>query len=78
MAHKALPMPLHLQIMALLGTVAGGLGLPVLLRPEGARRALGLKNTPQMTYILRITGTMLAALGLILITFAVTFWSTGE
>lgn len=77
MAHKALPMPLHLQLMALLGIVAGGLGLPVLLRPEGTRHALGLKNTPQMTYILRITGTMLAALGLILVVFAVTFWSTG-
>ena len=77
MAHKAPPMPLHLQLMALLGIVAGGLGLPVLLRPEGTRHALGLKNTPQMTYILRITGTMLAALGLILVVFAVTFWSTG-
>jgi hypothetical protein len=70
-------MPLHLQVMALLGIVAGGLGLAVLLRPDRARHMLGLKNTPQMAYILRITGTMLAALGLILLVFAVTFWSTG-
>jgi hypothetical protein len=70
-------MPLDLQLMALLGILVGGIGLPVLLRPDGARRLLGLKNSPQMAYILRITGTMLAALGLILIVFAVTFWSTG-
>ena len=67
-------MPLSLQIMGLLGLLAGTLGLPLLLRPDGARRALGLKDSAQMAYILRIGGTMLAALGLILIVFAVTFW----
>jgi hypothetical protein len=77
MADRALPMPLSLQVMALLGVVAAILGLPVLARPDATRRALGLKNTPQMAYILRITGTMLAALGLILIVFAVTFWKAG-
>ena len=70
-------MPLNLQIMALLGLIVGALGLPVLARPDKVRVALGLKNTPQMTYILRITGTMLAALGMILIVFAVTFWKAG-
>lgn len=67
-------MPLDLQIMALLGLAAGALGLPVLVRPGAARRLLGLKDSGQMTYILRIAGTMLAALGLILVVFAITFW----
>jgi hypothetical protein len=75
MADRTAGMPLNLIIMGLLGLIAGGLGLPVLARPEATRRLLGLKNTPQMTYILRITGTMLAALGLILIVFAAAFWS---
>ena len=77
MADSAAPMPLSLQIMGLLGLFSGLLGLPLLLRPAAVRGALGLKNTPQMTYILRITGTMLAALGMILIVFAVTFWKAG-
>ena len=68
-------MPLNLQIMGLLGLIVGALGLPVLARPEATRRLLGLKSTPQMTYILRIVGTMLAALGLILMVFAGAFWS---
>ena len=67
-------MPLGLKIMALLGVLAGLLGLPVLLRPAATRGLLGLQNSPQMAYILRITGTMLAALGLILIVFAFAFW----
>jgi hypothetical protein len=67
-------MPLNLQIMALLGLVAGAIGLPVLVRPDAARRLLGLKDSGQMTYILRIAGTMLTALGLILLVFAFTFW----
>ena len=70
-------MPLNLQIMALLGLVAGALGLPVLIRPGAARRLLGLEDSGQMTYILRITGTMLTALGLILVVFAITFWKAG-
>lgn len=71
-------MPLGLQVMALLGLAMGALGLPVLLRPDAVRRTLGLRATPQMVYILRIAGTMLAALGLILIVFALTFWSTAR
>ena len=71
-------MPLGLFVMALLGLTAGALGLPVLLRPDAVRARLGLKNTPQMTYILRIVGTMLAALGLILIVFATTFWKAAQ
>lgn len=67
-------MPLDLQIMALLGMIAGVIGLPTLIRPAAARRLLGLKDSGQMTYILRIAGTMLTALGLILIVFAFTFW----
>lgn len=70
-------MPLGLLVMALLGLTAGALGLPVLVRPDAARARLGLKSSPQMTYILRIVGTMLAALGLILVVFAVTFWKAG-
>jgi len=67
-------MPLDLQVMALLGLLAGALGLPVLIRPDAARRLLGLKDSGQITYILRIGGTMLTALGLILLVFALTFW----
>ena len=74
MAARAQPVPLGLLVMALLGLTAGALGLPVLVRPDAARARLGLKDSPQMTYILRIVGTMLAALGLILIVFATTFW----
>ena len=75
MADRSRTVPLNLQIMGLLGLIVAALGLPVLARPDKVRVALGLKNTPQMTYILRITGTMLAALGLILIVFAAAFWS---
>jgi hypothetical protein len=76
MISRALPVPLGLQVMALLGAVVGITGLPVLLRPDSVRRALGLRATPQMVYILRIVGTMLTALGLILLVLAFTFWST--
>ncbi|WP_420138206.1 hypothetical protein [Sphingomonas sp.] len=69
-------MPLSLRIMAGLGLLFGLMGLPVLLRPTATRALLGLKNSPQMVYILRIVGTMLAALGLVLIVFAITFWRT--
>jgi hypothetical protein len=69
-------MPLSLRIMALLGLFIGAIGLPVLLRPQATRALLGLKNSPQMTYILRIVGTMLTALGLVLLVFAITFWKT--
>ena len=74
MASRARAVPLDLQLMALLGLLAGALGLPVLIRPDAARRLLGLKDSGQITYILRIGGTMLTALGLILLVFALTFW----
>ena len=77
MAHKAAPMPLSLQIMGLLGLLAAALGVPLLVRPDRTRSLLGLKESPQIAYILRIGGTMLAALGLILIVFATTFWKAG-
>ena len=67
-------MPLSLQIMGGLGLLAAALGLPVLLRPAATRAVLGLKDSPQMVYILRIVGTMLAALGLILIVFSTAYW----
>jgi len=69
-------MPLSLRIMAILGLLFGLLGLTLLLRPAATRALLGLENSPQMVYILRIVGTMLAALGLVLIVFALTFWKT--
>ena len=67
-------MPLALQVMGLLGLLCLLLGLPVLLRPDAVRRALGFRDAPQMAYILRITGTMLTALGLILLVFALSYW----
>ena len=67
-------MPLSLQIMGGLGLLAAAMGLPTLLRPAAVRAALGLKDSPQMVYILRMVGTMLAALGLILIVFATVYW----
>ncbi|WP_116090272.1 hypothetical protein [Sphingomonas crusticola] len=69
-------MPTSLRIMAILGALIGVIGLPVLLRPHATRVTLGLKKSPQMVYILRIVGTMLTALGLVLIVFAITFWKT--
>lgn len=76
MASDAPAMPLSLRIMALLGLLFGAIGLPVLLRPATTRALLGLKNSPQMVYILRIVGTMVTALGLVLLVFAITFWKT--
>lgn len=67
-------MPLGLKVMTGLGLLAGALGLPALLRPAAVRALLGLRASPQMVYVLRIVGTMLAALGLILIVFATSYW----
>ena len=67
-------MPLSLQIMGGLGLLAAAMGLPTLLRPDATRGLLGLKDTTQMVYILRIVGTMLTALGLILIVFSTAYW----
>lgn len=71
-------MPLSLKVMALLGVLFGLLGLPTLLRPAALRGWLGLKNTPQMAYILRIVGTMLVAMGLILLVFSTVYWKAGS
>ena len=67
-------MPLALRIMAALGVLAGMIGLPMLLRPGEVRRTFGWRETPQLVYILRIVGTMFAAMGLILLTFAFAYW----
>ena len=69
-------MTVSLIIMVALGALASLLGLPLLLDPATVRYHLALRNTPQMVYILRIVGTMLAALGLILFVFAATWWHT--
>jgi hypothetical protein len=66
-------MTLSLQIMAGLGLLTGLLGVPLLVTPALARRRLGLGNTPQAVYVLRIAGAMLASLGLILIVFALAY-----
>ena len=63
-------MPLSLRIMSLLGVAIAVAGLPVLFHPAWVRATFGLRATPQSAYILRIVGSMLAALGLILIVFA--------
>ena len=62
--------------MALLGIVAAVAGLPVLLAPATVRTTFALRATPQMTYVLRIVGTMLLMLGLTLLLFAFVFWQT--
>ena len=67
-------MPLSLRIMAALGVLAGMIGLPMLLRPADVRRTFGWSETPQLVYILRIVGTMFAAMGLILLTFSFAYW----
>lgn len=67
-------MPLALRIMSLLGVAAVVAGLPVLLAPAWVRATFGLRATPQGAYILRIVGTMLASLGLILLVFAAVYW----
>lgn len=71
-------MTLSLVIMVALALLAGTLGIPMLANPASTRRRWGLRDTPQMTYILRITGTMLAALGLILFVFAATWWQAAS
>jgi uncharacterized protein YjeT (DUF2065 family) len=61
---------LSFAIMTTLGLVTGTMGMPMLLAPALARRLLRLPDQQQSAYILRIVGTMLAALGAILIVFA--------
>jgi hypothetical protein len=67
-------MTLSLLVMAALGALALFVGVPMLLQPALVRRRWGLKDTPQLAYILRIVGAMFTALGLTLFTFAATYW----
>lgn len=67
-------MTASLLVMLGLACLATLLGLLALVEPAAVRRRLALQDTPQMAYILRIVGTMLAALGLILFVFAATYW----
>ena len=67
-------MPLSLRIMEWLGVVSAVIGLPLLLAPERVRTSFGWAPTPQLSYILRLCGTMFAAMGLILIMFANVYW----
>ena len=67
-----------LLVMDALGALGLLVGLPALLDPDEVRARLGIAESPQMVYILRIVGTMLAALGLILFVFATTYWLSGS
>ena len=67
-------MPRALLVMEALAVLAALLGVPALLAPGAVRRRLGWRDTPQMVYILRIVGTMLSALALILFVFATAYW----
>lgn len=64
--------------MALLGVLFGLFGSQILFRPRIVRGVLGLTDSPEMVYIMRIVGTMLTALGLVLIVFALTFWKAAS
>ena len=70
-------MPPWLRVMSLLGVAVAVAGLPLLLAPGFVRATFGLRPTPQMVYVLRIVGTMLASLGLILLVFAWTYQAAG-
>ncbi|MET0308768.1 MAG: hypothetical protein ABW023_08685 [Sphingomonas sp.] len=62
-----------LVLQAGIGAAAGAIGLGLLLRPRAAGRLLRLAPGEPATYILRIAGMMLAALGLFLAGFATVF-----
>jgi uncharacterized protein YjeT (DUF2065 family) len=62
-----------LVLQAGIGAAAGIAGLGLLLRPRAAGRLLGLAEGEPTSYILRIAGMMLAALGLFLTGFATVF-----
>lgn len=66
--------PLALLIMDGLALLSALVGLPVLIDPAGVRRRMAWRDTPQLTYILRITGAMLSALALILLVFSTAYW----
>ena len=71
-------MPLALRIMDWLGLAIAVLGLPLLAAPGFVRATFGLRPTPQMAYVLRIVGTMVTSLGLILVVFAWSYWTAGD
>jgi uncharacterized protein YjeT (DUF2065 family) len=62
-----------LVLQAGIGAAAGIAGLGLLLAPGAAGRVLRLAEGEPTTYILRIAGMMLAALGLFLTGFATVF-----
>lgn len=66
-------MSIGLFVMALVGAVVGAVGWPLLTQPARVRRRMGWAATPQSTYILRIAGTILTVLGLVLIVFALSY-----
>lgn len=70
-------MPLWLRVMSLLGVAVAIAGLPLLLAPGFVRTTFGLRATPQMAYVLRIAGTMVSSLGLILLVFAWVYQAAG-
>ena len=67
-------MPPWLRLMSLLGILAAGAGMPLLVTPATVRATFGLRATPEIAYILRIVGAMLAALALIMFAFALAYW----
>ena len=71
-------MPLALRIMDLLGVALLVVGLPLLLAPGFVRSSFRLRATPQMAYVLRICGTMIASLGLVLMVFARSYWAASS
>ncbi len=60
--------------MSLLGILAATAGVPLLVTPATVRATFGLRSTPEIAYVLRIVGAMLATLGLILFAFAFAYW----
>ncbi|UZK64818.1 hypothetical protein [Sphingomonas sp. M1-B02] len=63
-------MRLDLAIMAGVATAAGAAGLTLLVKPAAARALLSVPEGEPALYALRIAGMMLAALGLMLGSFA--------
>lgn len=62
-----------MAIMISIAAVSGSIGLTTLVRPAAARYVLGIADSEQATYALRIGGMMLFALGLFLGGFATIF-----
>jgi hypothetical protein len=68
-------MPLSLRIMEWLGLLFLVAGAPMLFAPGFVRATFSLRASPQMVYVLRIVGVMVASLGLVLIVFARSYWA---